>query len=238
MAYTIKHEKFEGPLALLLELIEKEKLSISEISLARVTDEYLSYIKKLERRDPEELAEFLVVAAQLMLIKSRSLLPSLPISEEEEASIEELEARLVQYQRLRELTKELKAREKKSGIFSRESFAGIEPVFYPPPRLTLDMLAKNFQNFLASIPKIEKLAEEKIKRIISLEDKIAHIKSFLSTTLEKAFSDIVRGAQEKVEIIVSFLAILELAKQKFLELDQDTRFGDIRIKRTTHHGER
>src|SRR3989344_3794745 len=108
MTYIMKQEKFEGPMELLLELIEKEKLSISEISLAKVADEYISYVKGLEKIDPEELAEFLVVAAHLMLIKSRSLLPQLKLTEEEEGSIEELEKRLKEYQRLRQLAGELK----------------------------------------------------------------------------------------------------------------------------------
>ena len=230
--FQIKQENFEGPLELLLELIDKEKMDISKVSLAKVADEYLKHVKALDKVNAENLAEFLVVAAQLMLIKSRSLLPSLTLSEEDETSIEDLETRLAAYQRMRERARELKARENKTAIFTRESFFGIDPVFYPPPRLTLEALAVSFRNFLATIPKIEKLVEDKIKRIISLEDTITRIKSFLASTLEKAFSEVVRGSKEKVEIIVSFLAILELAKQKFVELDQDTRFGDIMIKKT------
>lgn len=255
MLYIVRQEKFEGPLGLLLELIEKEKLVISEVSLSRVTEEYLRYIRSLGHVDPvrsktpevsadalaqrtsngidpEELAEFLVVAAQLMLIKSRSLLPSLQLDEENEASIADLERRLQEYQRIRELAQELKALERqKRYMVTRESFTGIESLFYPPPKLTLDALRQAFAAFLAALPKLEKLVEEKIKKIISLEEKISHIRSFLSGSLEKAFSDIVRGSAEKVDIIVSFLAILELAKQKFVDLDQDELFADIKIKR-------
>lgn len=230
--YVFKQEKFEGPLELLLELIEKEKLSISEISLAKVTDEYISYVKSLDKIDPEQLAEFLVVAAQLMLIKSRSLLPGLQLSEEEMQSVEELEKRLEEYKRLRELSKEIKKLEaKKQYILTREAYWGMEPVFYPPQKLTTNMIRAAFTAFLAALPKIEKLAEEKIKKIISLEEKIAHIRSFLSEQVERAFSEITKGAKEKVEVIVSFLAILELARQHFVELHQKKAFEDILIKK-------
>ncbi|MBI2640405.1 MAG: segregation/condensation protein A [Candidatus Sungbacteria bacterium] len=230
--YVTKQEKFEGPLELLLELIEKEKLSITEISLTKVTDDYIKHIKALEKIDPEQLAEFLVVAAQLMLIKSRSLLPSLKLSEEEAGSIEELEKRLAEYRRLREFAKEIKNLEaKRAFIFTREAYLGMSPVFYPPQKTTASIIRGAFAAFLAALPKLEKLAEEKIKKIVSLEEKIAHIRTFLQGTVEKAFSEIIKGAQGKVDIIVSFLAILELARQKFVELDQQKPFVDITIKR-------
>lgn len=217
---------------LLLDLIEREKLSISEISLAKVADDYIAHVKSLGRIDPEELAEFLVVAAQLMLIKSRSLLPNLKLTEEDEVSIEELEKRLEEYKKIREFAKELKRME--SGhkfIWTREAYQGMDPVFYPPPQFEAGLLQKAFTAFLEALPKIEKLAEDKIRKIISLEEKIRHIKNFLSQTLEHAFSDITRGAKEKIEVIVSFLAILELAKQKFVDLKQDKLFEDIKIRR-------
>lgn len=232
MEFILKHEKFEGPFELLLELIEKEKLNISDISLAKVTDEYIAYIKTLERLDPEALAEFLVVAAQLMLIKSRSLLPTLALSEEEEESLDELEKRLEDYKKLRELAGELKKRESTyARIISRESFIGLEPIFYPPPKLTLEKIESAFGMFLAALPKVQKLAEEKLKRVISLQEKINHIRHFLLESVEKAFSELVSGSHEKVEIIVSFLAILELARQKFIDLSQDKLFSDIKIRR-------
>jgi len=230
--FPIKQEKFEGPLGLLLNLLEKEKLSISDISLAKVADEYLSYIRKLEAIDPEELAEFLVVAASLMLIKSKSLLPELSLGQEEEESVEELRKRLELLKKMRWLAQELKKlAEAGEHIFTKEAYLGMEPLFYPPPGFSAELLRDAFTAFLASLPKIEKLAEEKIKKIISLEERITQIRDFLAGAVEKAFSDIVRGAKEKMEIIISFLAILELAKQKFIELHQRKTFADIIIKR-------
>lgn len=256
-AYVFKHEKFEGPLQILLELIEKEKLAISEISLAKVADEYLSHVKSLgainpvrslarangaspndlgeatsNGVNPDELAEFLVIAAQLMLIKSRSLLPHLQLDEEEKSSIEELERRLEEYRRARDRAKALKERAALGlRIHARESFFGLPPVFFPPPGVGLANLKAAFEAFVAALPKLEKLAEERIKKVISLEEKISHIRSFLTGFVERAFSEIIKGSRERTEVIVSFLAILELARQRFVDLDQSKPFGDITIKR-------
>ena len=232
MAFTIRQEKFEGPLGLLLELIEKEKLAVSDVSLAKVTDEYLAYVRSLASPDPEELAEFLVVAAQLILIKSRSLLPGLELSEEEETSIDELGRRLSELARMREAARAIQKIERRGlRIMGREAYLGMEPVFYPPPRLNAAMLARAFAAFVAALPQIEKLAEEKLKRIVSLEQKIAQIQEFLQGALERGFAEIVAGAKEKIEVIVSFLAILELANQKFVDLQQISPFADIKVRR-------
>lgn len=234
--YQVRQEKFEGPLDVLLELIQKQELSINEISLAKVTDEFIEYLKHLQeegRADQEILAEFLVIAAQLLLIKSRSLLPQFQPSPEEEASIQELEQRLAEYQRLKEVAAvlgEMAAGGPKS--FSREAYAGRQAVFSPPQRFTIPMLAPAFESVLAAIPKIEKLIEEKIKRVISLEEKIRELQSFLRGKVERAFSELVSGAKEKVEVIVSFLALLELAKQKLVAVEQKGLFSDITMRRT------
>ncbi len=230
--FQVQQEKFNGPLGLLLELIEKEKLSISEISLAKVTDDYIAYVKGLRQIDPEELAEFLVVAAQLMLLKSRALLPSLKISDEEEASLDELEARLAQYKRIRDAVNDLRVLEARGAhIASREPYAASAPVFYPPPGVGAELLRAAFEAFLAALPKFEKLAEEKIHHIISLEEKISAIRVMLQETVERAFSELIRGAKEKVDVIMNFLAILELSKQKFVDLRQARPFEDIMIRR-------
>jgi segregation and condensation protein A len=215
-----------------LELIEKEKLAIAEISLARVADDYLAYVRGMVSPDPEELAEFLVVAAHLCLIKSRSLLPSLIFSEEEEASLDDLERRLAILQMMRRAARELHGIEQKGlRIASREAYLGLAPVFYAPPSLGATELAEAFAAVIALIPKPEKLAEEKLKRIVSLEDKISHIRGVLQDMVERRFSEIVAGAKEKVDIVVSFLALLELARQKFIDLKQDAHFGEIMIKK-------
>ena len=227
----MKQEKFEGPLEALVELIEKERIAISEVSLARVADEYLLYVRGLGAIDPEELAEFLVIAARLMLIKSRSLLPNLRLSEEEEESIGELEARICEYQKFRERAKELGALGRRGmRIAGREAYGIISPLFYPPSSVSVQSLEKALRAALEAIPRMEKLAEEKIKRIVSLENTIARIRAFVEGAIERGFSELVAGAKEKTEVIVSFLAILELARQKVLDLSQENAFGDIILR--------
>ncbi|MBI2637601.1 MAG: segregation/condensation protein A, partial [Candidatus Sungbacteria bacterium] len=141
MAFTIKQEQFEGPLDVLLDLIEKEKVSVNQISLASAADEYVRFVKTLTHIDREELAEFLVVAAQLILIKSRSLLPNTALSEEEAVSIEELERRLREYKRLKELSLDIKDTALAGRhIYTREFYSGLESVFYPPKRVTPNLL--------------------------------------------------------------------------------------------------
>ena len=230
--FQIKQENFEGPLELLLELIDKEKMDISKVSLAKVADEYLKHVKALDKVNAENLAEFLVVAAQLMLIKSRSLLPDLVLDEEEEYSMEDLARRLEEYRHIKELVKELRIMEsKRRVIFTRESYQNMDPVFHPPQKMEASTLRQIFETFVSSLPKIEKLAEEQLKRIISLEEKINHIRQFLVSAVEKGFSEIIKGAKEKVEVIVSFLAILELAKEKFVDLKQEKLFEDIIVRK-------
>src|SRR3989338_100763 len=230
--YQVSQERFQGPLDLLLDLIEREKLPINEISLAKVTDEYVTHVKSMEIVDQEALAEFLVVAAQLMLIKSRSLLPHLALSGEEEESIDDLERRLAEYKRIKELAKELRTIENAGlHIFSREAYLGMPAVFYPQPKITGGRLAEVCEGALKAIPKFQKLIEEKLQRVVSLEEKIRDIQSRLALRLNHIFSELVEDSREKVEVIVSFLAILELAKQKLVRLDQDDPFGAIRVHR-------
>ena len=232
MTFQVRQEKFEGPLELLLELIEQEKLAIAEISLAKVADDYLAYVRMLSSPDPEELAEFLVVGAHLMLIKSRSLLPTMVFSEEEEASIGDLERRLRILQVMREAGRELQRVEQKGmHIASREAYAGIAPVFHLPSSLGVDALSEALAATLALIPKASVLAKEKIKRIISLEEKIGHIKGILQDVVERGFSEIMRGTKGKMDVVVSFLALLELARQKFIELRQERAFDEIVIRK-------
>jgi segregation and condensation protein A len=246
--FTVKQGTFEGPLELLLELIENEELAISEISLARVTDDFLTYVRSLDQGappelrddhadqdagvDPEILAEFLVTAAHLMLIKSRSLLPDLELSQEEEQSIEELEDRLMQLKKMRDIARQIKDSERAGKrIFTREPYREADPVFYPPPHLAGHTLADAFSAFLASIPKIEILAEEKIRRVVSLHEQITHIRSILLGAVEQTFSQIVKGSRDRIDLIITFLAILELARERFVDVTQEKRFEEITIRR-------
>lgn len=229
--HYVKQERFEGPLDLLLDLISREKLPINEISLSKVTEEYLREVEKMESINRDALADFLVIASQLMLLKSRSLLPHLELSKEEEESIGDLERRLREYARLKELAGELKKLERRGAhIEGREAYLGMPTIFYPPQKVSAGVLASVFSSILKTLPVLQELAEEKIRKVISLEEKIREIQARMTASLNQAFSEIIKGSKEKVEVIVSFLAILELAKQKIVSLQQDQSFGDIMVR--------
>ncbi|MEI8096812.1 MAG: segregation/condensation protein A [Candidatus Moraniibacteriota bacterium] len=232
MAYHIHLDQFEGPLDLLLSLIEKEKLDITSVSLAKVADQYLEYLKGEEIVSLENLSSFLSIAARLLLIKSRALLPILEFTDEEEESMDDLEIRLREYKRFREVAGKLNMLfGEKRNSYARESFLGMQVVFYPPSGLTADDLKMHFSNVLGEIPILEILPEKEIEAIITLEEKIIELQRTLSSRVESSFSQMIREGAPRVEVIVSFLAILEMVKQRFIFVEQEKFFSDIRINR-------
>lgn len=232
MPFTIKLEQFDGPLDLLLELIEKEKLEITRISLAKVTDAYLNYLKQNLGISSENLADFLVVAARLILIKSKALLPVLELTPEESESIADLEERLALYKKFKEISEALGARfDKRQFAFSRRGFEGVEVGFYPPENIDAGILEKTFSRILAEIPKEQKLSEERLKEVITLEQKITELKKSLEERISTSFKNLTANTKSKTEIIVTFLALLELFKQKIIHFEQEKIFGEIKISR-------
>jgi len=234
---NFKLEQFEGPLGLLLQLIEKEEMDITEVSLAKIADQYIEYIKKLDKINPEEMADFLVVAARLLLIKSRALLPYLYPEEEQE--IEEFEQQLKMYKEYLEAMKQVERMlKKKKFMFAREfnrravlSLAPSISLFSPPKKLTAQDLATVFQSIIGNIIINEQLEEETIKDKIKIEDKIMMIQKMLLTRIKTSFNKVINNAKSRTEIIVSFLAILELTKQRNIIVRQDGLFDDILISK-------
>lgn len=232
MAYQIRLEQFEGPLDLLLSLIEKEKLDITSVSLAKVADQYLEYLKGEEHVTLANLASFLSVAARLILIKSRALLPILQFTDEEEESMDDLEIRLKEYKRFREMAGALgKSLAGSAHAYARESFLGTQVVFYPPSGILAKDLLLHFTSVLGEIPVFEILPEKEIAAVITLEEKILQFQRTLSDRIESSFSQLIGTDANRVEIIVSFLAVLELVKQRIIFVEQDEFFSDIRINR-------
>lgn len=232
MSYAVRLEQFEGPLELLLQLIEKEKLDVTRVSLASVADQYLEYIARQEEVPLSQLAQFLSVASRLILLKSRALLPLLEFTEEEEESIEDLEWQLREYQKFRDASIRLGILfGKNQRARSRESFLGAEVVFLPSPDVSRANLAEAFRSVLGEIPILEKLEEEEIKNVISLEEKMIELRSTLSSRMEMSFRQMTLDVSDKIEVIVAFLAVLELVKQRFVRAEQGGSFQDIAL----HH---
>ncbi|MCL5094302.1 MAG: segregation/condensation protein A [Patescibacteria group bacterium] len=227
----VSQEQFEGPLDLLLQLIEAEKLEITKISLAKITDEYINCLSKLDERD-YNIAEFLLIASKLIYLKSKVLLPQIANSEEEE-EIEDLERRLIEYKKYKEaaqafntILEERKRSYRRQGIFDLDLRN-----FSPPESVDINMLLEILKNTLSKMPKeeIEK-GEKEIEKAVSVEEKVTELKDYLSKKKKAKFSELLKKVKTKHEIIVSFLAILDLLKQKVISAEQDKHFGDIIIR--------
>jgi len=234
MLMNFKIDKFEGPLGLLLQLIEKEEMDITEISLAKIADQYIEYIRNSEHLKPEEMADFLVVAAKLLLIKSRALLPFL--KGEAEAEIQEFEDQLRMYKEFLAATEKIEAiiGEKRFSFareFDRRAILASAHLFSPPKRLTAAVLGEVFNEIIKNIQPLELLEEQSLEQAINIEDKILAIQQILLEKIKVSFNHILAGAKNKTEIIVSFLALLELIKQRGVIVMQGDLFGEIEINR-------
>lgn len=231
---NFKIDKFEGPLGLLLQLIERQELDITEISLAKIADQYIEYIRSYKGIGPEELADFLVVAAKLLLIKSRALLPFLKGEEEEE--IQEFEDQLRMYKEFLEAAKKIEAIIGKKRFsfareFNRQAFLANAHLFSPPKNLTAADLLNVFSEIVKNIRPVEALEEKSLEQIVNIEDKILAIQQILLEKIKVSFNHILAGAKNKTEIIVSFLAMLELIKQRDITVVQGGLFEEIEINR-------
>lgn len=237
--FHIKTEQFEGPMDLLLSLIEKRKLLVNDISLAKVTDDFIAHIQKFENQTGtaylDKSAHFILIASTLLLIKSKSLLPDLALSEEEQHSIEDLEKRLKEYQRIKELSVHVNTLFGKKFIFLKEP-AKLEPIFAPDPSMTLDNLFTALKRVIENLPiRKEKLPEVVVKQIMSLENMIEKLTNRITTGLKMTFKEFAskelkEAKGEKINVIVGFLAMLELVKNGILHVNQDYMYGDIHME--------
>ena len=231
-AYRVKTEAFEGPLDLLLTLIEKRKLFINDISLAKVADDYVAHIQSMGNFPIADSANFILIASTLLLIKSKSLLPQLNLTEEEQGSITDLEHRLKIYQRMRELSLHVKNLFGKEIIFSPQPRKAV-PVFSPDKTMTITNLVAAVQDVLKNLPRKEKVPKAVIKKVISLEETIVSLTKRIQSSFKMSFRDFAKNQTEKVNIIVSFLAMLELVKDGVIRVNQEKHFDDIQMESGT-----
>lgn len=227
--YTIRTAAYEGPFELLLDLIEKSKLSVSDISLAQVTDEYIEHVRSQAAFPMEDATNFIAVAATLLLIKSKSLIPDLELSSEEEEGIEELERRLALYEKMREASREI------SKLFGRSVLmpAGereADVIFAPSKDLSLAALSAALATALAALEKIEELPETRVNSTVSIEEMMDGLLKRVQSALTLSFKEFSGGVSGRIEVIVSFLALLELVKQGAIEAAQPAAFGDIQLR--------
>lgn len=231
MAYTIQLPQFQGPLELLSTLIDKRKLDVTLVSLATVTDQYLEYLSLEKTVSLEHLSSFLVIASRLILIKSKALLPQLVFDEEDEEEIIDLERRLKEYRIFQKAAQALGiCFARGNRMYSRERNATPHGFFYPPQNLTKNDLHQSFTRVLESIPVPKVLQEESLAEVLSLEDRIASLQIMVRRKAEISFTEIIASSKDRAEVIVSFLALLELVKQRMITVEQkEGLFGNIRI---------
>ncbi|MFA5652164.1 MAG: ScpA family protein [Candidatus Paceibacterota bacterium] len=228
--FKIKTEIFEGPLDLLLSLIEKRKLLINDVSLAKVTDDFISYLQNREVYSIKDASEFLVIASTLLLIKSRSLIPSLNLSEEEKEDMMDLELKLKIYKKIKELSVNIKNAFGKQIIFFPNARKA-EPVFSPSPEMNTENISKAIFEVIKNLPKFEVKPKVKVIKVVSLEEMITNLTKRVQSSLKMSFKDFSgMGKSEKINVIVSFLAMLELVKQGIIEVNQREKFDDIQME--------
>ncbi|MFA6226971.1 MAG: ScpA family protein [Candidatus Paceibacterota bacterium] len=228
--FKIKTEVFEGPMDLLLSLIEKRKLLINDISLAKVADDFIAHLQNREQFPIKDASEFLVIASTLLLIKSKSLLPTLNLTDEEKSDIHDLELKLKIYKRIKELSIHIKNNFCKKIIFFPNT-RKFEPVFSPDSSMTKESIAKAIFEVIKNLPKFEKKPQVKITKVVSLEEMITSLTDRVKNHLKMSFKEFSgMGKSEKINVIVSFLAMLELVKQGIIEASQENKFDDIKME--------
>jgi len=226
--FALETPVYKGPLEALLDLIEARKLSISDISLAEVSDSYLAYVEKLPNLPLAETSQFVLVASTLLLIKSRSLLPLLELTEDERESVEELERRLAQLKLVRNASKLLRREWDKSPLlFPRR--APVSEAVFSPGETSPSTLHASIARLVNLLPKPQELANAVVAPVLALEDVIVSLKKRLNSALKARWSDITRGASRH-DAIVHFLAILELVRSGSASVTQDRLFSDITIE--------
>jgi len=229
--YNINLDQFSGPLDLLLSLIEGQKLDISQVALAKVTDQYLSYLDNNPNLSALELADFLLVATKLLVIKSKILLPQL--ADDEEDSAEALEAQLKMYQDYLAASRHiLDLLEQKNFCFSREKPASnLQPVFSPPPKLTSAHLKDFFQEILERLDYLVNLPEKVLAKAVSLSEMVSSIRGALGQLAKMNFKEMLKTAKNKNDVVVCFMALLELIKSGEIAVSQKGIFDEIEVER-------
>jgi segregation and condensation protein A len=240
--YKVRAGSFEGPLELLLSLIEDKKLFINDVSLAEVTNDYISYIKSLSGIETDkhiaDVSYFILVAATLILIKSKSLLPNLSLTDDEEEKISDLENRLKLYKIIKDASIEIKNSFGTKIIFMPNERIWSEPIFSPDPLITTSNTSSSIADVLNHIPKVgEKLPEVEVKKIINLDDIINNLTDRIQGAINLSFKEFTESSgaenkeEAKIHIIISFLAMLELVREGIINVIQNTSFGDIKMNK-------
>jgi segregation and condensation protein A len=229
MTYQVKTDQFAGPLDKLLELIEERQLEVTVVSLAQITGDFLEYLKNLDEgsKHPSVLADFVVVASRLILIKSKAILPTLELTEEEETDIKDLESRLKIYKEFKEASKLLSGIwEKSHSSHGRELFMNLPVVFYPAPNMTIESLERHILELIHELKGLIPEQQSVKKVIMTVEMKVKELLERLKEKTEHSFQSLSKD-KSRLEIILLFLAMLHLIRDRIARASQSELFSDI-----------
>ncbi len=234
--YKVRLEVFEGPLDLLLYLIKQDEVDIYEISIERITQQYLEFMDAFKVLDLEVAGEFVVMAANLIYIKSRSLLPAHVQPPEEEAEEDDprwdLIRQLVEYKKFKDAAAQLSQREvEQSNLFSRIPESADQVVERPLGEVSVFDLINAFNKVLKRIGDKSEDLREIFEENYSVSDKIDLIMKLTAAGVPLLFTELFASAASRAEIVVTFLALLELVRLKQLRLAQSEAFGEIELRR-------
>jgi len=242
-SFQIKTAGFEGPFGLLLNLVEKRKLFINDVSLSAVTEDYLNYMNKLGGLSaqaglhPKEISSFILVASTLLLIKSKSLLPGLDLTSEEEGDIKSLEERLRLYEQFIKLSGNIRNNFGRKIIFAPlerknnlRAWSHTTLVFLPDEQITKESMMTFAQDVLHAMPKKILMPEAEVRKVISIEEMIDKLTERIKKALTMNFKDfnglsapgdMPANREEKIVVIVGFLAMLEMVRQGIINAIQE-----------------
>lgn len=229
--FTVKNNQFEGPLDLLLELIEKQKLDITKLSIVEVADDYLEFVDSNDDISLSNLSEFLLIASHLILLKSKALLPLFEFSSEEEEEIEDLEERLREYKRFKKAALDVKDILGSSNVsFSREEEL-TQRVSFVMEKVSKEELHDLFLKTLQSVPTKDDLAKQVMEEVVSIEERISELRTSIEKRVKIAFHETIGEAKNKIDVIVTFLAMLEMVKQQIITVKQEDLFSEITMEK-------
>jgi segregation and condensation protein A len=238
-AYKVETEVFQGPLDLLLQLIERAELDITKLALAQVTDQFLGYMRKLQDRRAEQVSEFLVVATRLMQIKSEALLPRPVIRHpDEEDPGEALVQQLIMYKRYKEIAGLLSQRQKDE----MRSYLSLAPAPKVEGRLDLSDVSSEDLRAAALTALLNQEPREPLGRVVAaprvtIREKIRLIADKLNTAKTALFSELLDEKPQRLHVVVTFLAMLELVRRYRIAAHQESLFGEIELARDAEWGE-
>lgn len=232
--FTVAHQSFAGPLDVLLSLIEDKKMEITEISLGNVAEEFAQYVEQHTELPLYERSAAIVILATLMLIKSRTLLPSFVLTNEEELASDELQKRLALYAEVKKGAHILSALWRSQPLVGMRKNPTREIQFVPSSDLTLAGIHTALHILTQTLPSITKRDEATVEGVIRIEDMMDHITQRIQSAISASFKDMTAGS-DRATTIVSFLAILELVRHGILTARQQDRFGDIHLGPNEKH---